>query len=136
MLICEEFVTGIIEKYSERPDNAFTELKSLIKTKLTKNKERWVVRKIAFELSERLFNEKVNSLSDLADLKNKYQAFQQQLNIDSMHRKYLNEIDNIIQKDDYNTFCVIMTIRGYCWNLNMFCISKGKFITRKSYSNT
>lgn len=126
MLICEEFVTGIIEKYSERPDNAFTELKSLIKTKLTKNKERWVVRKIAFELSERLFNEKVNSLSDLADLKNKYQAFQQQLNIDSMHRKYLNEIDNIIQKDDYNTFLRYYDNKGILLEFEHVLHLKGK----------
>lgn len=103
-LFSEEIITGVIEEFSRDKDNAFANLKDALRQDFISQKERWIIRKIAFHLRSTFFNGKIKGLKDYSELKLKYTEFIQGIDLDGLHTKYEEEIQKVIDTDDYNTY--------------------------------
>ena len=112
MLICKEIVTGVIKQYSSQPESAFLELQEAVKNDFKNNKEQWLLRKTAYELEKKFFNDRINSLKNLDELKNKYREYQGKIKIDAIYTKYLEQYEKIVKTDDYNHYLRFYDSKG------------------------
>ncbi len=102
-LFCEEIIIGLLKEYSLNP-SAFSLLKQKLKESFINNKEQWIIRNIAFNLHDTKYNKKINSLKTYTELKNNFNSWLKEINLDNLYQKYLKLYNDILTKDDYNTY--------------------------------
>ena len=112
--MCEEIVKDVLLNYSTNPENAFQNLKVKLKGDLISKKEIWIIRRIAYELRNKFFNEKVKDITSINDLKKRYDKFKKQIDLDDLYLESEKIIDSAINSNDYNKFL------RYYDNKNMF----------------
>ena len=93
-----------LTKYSTDPVNAFGNLKSALKNDFIKQKEQWIIRKIGFKLRDTFYNRKIKKLKSFDELKNEYEKFQENIDLDFLYQKYMEQIEAVINEDSYNIF--------------------------------
>lgn len=101
-LMSAKIVKGVISEFSLDKDNAFQNLCEAAKNDLISKKEQWIIRKIAFELRNTLFNKGVNCLNNICELKSMYQEYNESINIDELYSIFEQEIQNVIDTGDYD----------------------------------
>lgn len=102
-LFSKEIITGVIKQYSLDKENAFEKIRQKLREDFISQKENWIIKKIAFYLRETYFDKEINRLSNFSDLREKYIEFRDGIDLNVLYTKYEEEIQKVIDKDDYNT---------------------------------
>jgi len=121
-LCCEKFIKYMIDKFckAEDKESSFEKIKEIVKNLFIDNKENFITHYTAFKLRDKFnYKGKIKSLKSLDDFKILYNS--ERLSddkIDIVSKEYLNLYNDIIEKNDYDTYLKYLDNKGIIKKIN------------------
>lgn len=103
-LFCEEILSKMLVFFKENESFTLNIIKQRVKEDFKKNKEIFVIRNVATRLHELGFRGGIKRLNSREELKKNYEEFSNSVNLNEMLNEYDKKFDEIVEKDDFNTF--------------------------------
>lgn len=102
-LVCSKILEPFLKRYSQNL-NSFIEVKSKVKEVFKASEEKYVIRNVASELHALSLKDGINKLKTIKELQASFKIYQDETKIDDLINKYKERAEEIIEKDDYDTF--------------------------------